>query len=142
MKVKRSLSLAIGLLASILGLSVAVDTALADGCCCCCSSNDCPNQTFASCGTKACLTPGPNTFVCGATSDPGTCTSKNVEYVEVLDFPRGSCGTYQYGTVCNQPLSNCSRNTTCKMKNGVCMPDQGATIWSSQPKVTTVYCPT
>lgn len=59
MKIKRGLTLAVGLLATILGLSVAVDTAFADGCCgcCCCCTNTCPNKAFASCGDGPCYTP-------------------------------------------------------------------------------------
>ena len=145
MKIKRGLFLAVGLLATILGLSVAVDTAFADGCCCCCcccSSNNCPNKAFATCGTSPCYTPGQDQHLCDDSKSADNCGNGSYVWIVVTQFPMGSCSTDKYGTQCNQELTDCWTSTSCKYVNGKCVEDVQGTLWSKVSKWVTGYCPT
>ncbi len=141
MKIKRNLSLAIGLLASILGLSILVDTAMADGCgcCCCCCCNSCPN-TMASTSTMACT----SAIICLGQDDINCLNHPNNLMYEVMnDFPRSFADNPDptANTVCNAPLRNCSRPTGCMIdSDGKCATKPGSNVWASAAKNTTEKC--
>ena len=122
---KHHLFFGIGLLATVLGLSIAVDTAFADGCCCCCGGGGdggggdlplCP----AGCGqrestsTTACAT-GDNTPLCSGVSTSDSCNANpplTVRY-EVKDFPIACDSVPGLRQICNYPNANCKRTTGC-----------------------------
>jgi len=142
---KRHAFLAIGLLASILGLTVLVDTTFADGCCCCC---DCCGGGGV-CGesptpaTKACAS-GPQVPQCiGEVNQVGCEQNGGPQRFEVADFPKACTTTPGSNTVCNEPNANCSRPTACVWKNNACGTDPTANnAWNNQqPKPTPGPCP-
>jgi len=139
MRIKRNLSLAIGLLASILGLSIAVDTAMADGCCCCCCccGPPCP-MNAASCETMACAT-GDTIILCSGNLTEANC-GKDPNF-EVQDFPK-SCVSTTDQTKCNEPNENCKRVTNCTWDADMkrCSTLVGTGSWTPQTKPTTVPC--
>ena len=132
---RRRAFLTIGLLASILGLSILADTAFAQGCCC--GGGGCPME-MASCGTTACLSPA---RVCDG-QGPTACTSGSFLYVEVNNFPSSCVPNPDNNTKCDKPLSNCSRNCVCQVNpDGSCgtVPNSLAP-WQSAAKPTTNDC--
>ncbi len=156
MKIHRNLAWVIGLLAAILGLSVCVDSAFADGCCCCCGGGGggCTTPCGASCGSwasgesKACAT-GPTIILCSGSSTETNCTAGNQHY-EVNNFPTtciyATGTTDQRDTICNQPNANCQRSTSCTWDptanngNGGCSTKSGTADWTPATEPTTVAC--
>lgn len=133
--IRRTL-LAIGLLASVLGLTIVVDSVFADDCggsCCC---NSCPHEQ-ASIDTEACKT---DVRVCAGQNQSGCDSTTNTFSFVKEDFPK-SCVTAQGDTKCDEPLSNCDRSAQCIWDGGKCIDDddfQG--VWNSSKKRTTNPC--
>ncbi len=150
MTIKRNLFPAIGLLMAILGLSIAVDTALADGCgccCCCCGGGTCPNKTTPSCGTMPCYTPTGGTgfgsqHICDdASGSEILCTGSNYQFVTVAQFPQ-NCANDQYGSYCDQVLTDCYQATSCTYKDGKCLGGTASGIWTKASMYVPKSCPT
>ncbi len=140
---KRRAFLAIGFMASILGLTIVVDTAFADGCCCCCCCNCCGTcpQEMASCGQTACLSPA---IICLGQS-PANCKPQDatsILFSEVNNFPTSCVPNPGFQTKCDKPLQNCSRNTQCVIgSDGNCGTDPASNgVWQSAAKPTTNPC--
>lgn len=130
---------AIGLLAAVLGTTVMVDTVFAQGCCCCCcggGGGPCPNQTIC-CDSITCLTPA---VVCNG-QNATVCLDNYTQKFEVGLFPKSISPISNLGTKVDEPLSNCSRPTGCKLDNlGNCSTAPGNNVWQSAAKKTTVPC--
>ncbi len=138
---KRTLLMGFGVLTTIMGLSVAVDTAFADGCCCCGGNPPCPNMTLASCSVKACYTPAANQNVCGDAMNANACmgNGRNI-FITVANFPDGACTAPKDKSVCNQPLSPCWAATSCKFEGGKCVDDTPDELYHSVTKIVPGDC--
>ena len=147
----KSFCLAIGLLATILGLTIAVDTAFADGCCCCCCGSDtCFDTHWNFCGMVPCFTPGANQNICSGAKDSKSCTSGAFLFVQVNSFPEGNCldniDPNGNRTFCNTTLEDCYRDTTCVWDSRtnpdapVCQNGTGGKLWKPANKKHTDDC--
>ncbi len=142
---KRHLILAIGLLSTILGLTVLVDTALADGCCCCCCCSSCPFQQASSIMTPC----ASSVTTCDSYDNNQTnCISRTVFANNVNNFPKccvssalppGVAGPPGV-TMCNQELADCTQRTTCTYKSGDCQPSPSTDAWKQNTSPTTRSC--
>ncbi len=136
---KRHLILAIGLLSTILGLTVLVDAALADGCCsCCCCSN--PTPTQESSDTTACAN---DVFTCNSyNNNQGNCNNNSftdaLRTFNVLNFPKCCISpSPPPSTSCVEVLANCSQLVTCTYKGTKCQPNSSTDPWQQATRPTT-----
>ena len=140
----RRLSLTVGLVAAALGLTILVDTALADGCCgccCCCCNPNCPNPGQPSTDTKACAT---GVYTCSSyNNNPTLCGSLWLkgDTWNVRSFPK-CCTTPDPppNSTCVGLLQNCRQLVTCIFQNGVCTPNPSNNAWRQATCPTSQPC--